>query len=70
MNRAEGRARRTNGPMSPGEPGGGTRLLIRERTGFGSRLTRIAMSPIGFVSFVMTRAMLRGIKARAEVVAT
>ena len=47
-------------------PGGGTRLIIRERTGFGSRLTRIAMSPIGFVSFVMTRAMLRGIKTRAE----
>jgi hypothetical protein len=47
-------------------PGGRSRLLVRERTGFGSRLTEVAMSPVGIVSFVMTQAMLRGIKARAE----
>lgn len=49
-------------------PGGGSRLLVRERAGFGSRLTEPAMSPVGFVSFVMTRKMLREIKARAEAV--
>ena len=47
-------------------PGRRCRLLVRERTGFGSRLTEVAMSPVGIVSFVMTRQMLRGIKARAE----
>lgn len=47
--------------------GGMSRLIIRERTGFGSSLTRLLMSPIGFVSFVMTQKMLREIKARAEV---
>ena len=48
---------------------GRSRLLVRERVGFGSPLTRVAMSPIGFVSFVMTQKMLRGIKACAEAVA-
>jgi hypothetical protein len=47
-------------------PGGRSRLLVRERTGFGSRLTAAAMSPLGIVSFVMTQKTLRGIKARAE----
>ena len=47
-------------------PGGRSRLIVRERVAFGSRLTELAMSPIGVVSFVMTRAMLLGIKARAE----
>lgn len=46
-------------------PGGGTRLLVRERTGFDRSLTKVAMAPIGLVSFVMTRRMLLGIKARA-----
>jgi hypothetical protein len=50
-------------------PGGRSRLLVRERTGFGSRLTEVAMSPVGFVSFVMTQKMLRGIKVRAEAAA-
>jgi hypothetical protein len=45
---------------------GTTRLLVRERVGFGSRLTRFLMAPVGFVSFVMTQRMMRGIKARAE----
>lgn len=47
-------------------PGGGTRLLVRERVAFGSTLTRAAMAPVGLVSFVMTRGMLLGIKERAE----
>jgi hypothetical protein len=45
---------------------GTTRLLVRERVGFGSKLTQLLMAPTGFVSFVMTQRMLRGIKARAE----
>jgi len=46
--------------------GGHSRLLVRERIGFGSTWSRLLMSPLGFVSFVMTRQTLRGIKARAE----
>ncbi|MBK9178749.1 MAG: hypothetical protein IPM45_04110 [Acidimicrobiales bacterium] len=49
-------------------PGGRSRLLVRERTGFGSRLSEVAMSPIGIISFVMTQKMLREIKVRAEAV--
>lgn len=45
---------------------GTTRLLVRERTGFGRRITRLAMAPVSPVSFVMTRPMMRGIKSRAE----
>jgi hypothetical protein len=43
-----------------------TRLLVRERAAFGSRLRRWLMSPVGQVSFVMTRRMMLGIKERAE----
>lgn len=46
---------------------GRTRLLVRERTGFGNPLARLLLSPLGFVSFVMSRRMLRTIKANAEV---
>jgi hypothetical protein len=45
---------------------GTTRLLVRERVGFGNTLTQLVLAPTGFVSFVMTRRMMRGIKARAE----
>jgi hypothetical protein len=45
---------------------GTTRLLVRERVGFGSMATRLLMSPVGLVSFVMTQKMMRGIKAHAE----
>ena len=48
------------------DPSGGTRLLIRERTATGRLLTRLLMSPVGPVSFVMTRKMLDGIRVRAE----
>lgn len=45
---------------------GGTRLLVRERVATGNRLTGLMVAPVGFVSFVMTRPMLRGIASRAE----
>lgn len=48
------------------DQGGGTRLLVRERTAFSRRITRCLMAPIGLVSFVMTRRMLLGIRTRAE----
>ena len=47
-------------------PTGGTRLLVRERVGFGRRVTRWVMAPVGTVSFLMTRRLLLGIKERAE----
>ena len=48
------------------QPNGMTRLIVRERVGFGSKISQLLMSPFGLVSFVMTRKMMRGIKARAE----
>ena len=45
---------------------GTTRLLVRERVGFGSLVTQFVMAPMGLVSFVMTRRMMLGIKTRAE----
>lgn len=47
-------------------PGGSCRLVVRERVAFESIRTRVAMAPVGLISFVMTRGMLRGIKARVE----
>ena len=44
---------------------GTTRLLVRERAAFGSLLTRLVLSPLGPVSFVMTRRMLLGIARRS-----
>jgi len=41
------------------------RLLVRERVAFGRRLARWAMTPFAFVSFVMTRRMMLGIRLRA-----
>jgi hypothetical protein len=51
--------------LRPADPGT-TRLLVRERVAFGGPLSRAMMAPFGPVSFVMTRRMLLGIKARAE----
>ena len=48
------------------QPDGTTHFLVRERVGFGKRISQFLMSPVGFVSFVMTRKMMRGIKDRAE----
>ena len=45
---------------------GTTRLLVRERVGFGKRISALLLSPLGPVSFVMTRKMMRTIRARAE----
>jgi hypothetical protein len=45
---------------------GTTRLLVRERVAFGRRWFGVLMTPVGLVSFLMTRKMLRGIKERAE----
>jgi hypothetical protein len=45
---------------------GGTRLLVRERVAFDCEATRLLMAPVGPVSFVMTRRMLLGVKARVE----
>lgn len=45
---------------------GRTRLLVRERTGFGNPFVRVLLAPVGFVSFVMSRKMLCTIKANAE----
>jgi hypothetical protein len=47
-------------------PDARTRLLVRERVGFGKRAMRLAMAPVGMISFVMTRRMLLGIRERAE----
>ncbi|HET7487015.1 MAG TPA: hypothetical protein VFJ85_03745 [Acidimicrobiales bacterium] len=45
---------------------GATRFVVRERTAFGSRLTRRLAAPVSLVSFVMTRRMMLGIKTLAE----
>ena len=47
-------------------PGGGTRLLVRERVAFANATVETLFSPLGLVSFVMTRKMMLNIKARAE----
>lgn len=75
-NVAEGRpARRTDRAafefvwtfaLTPGPTHGTTRLVVRERVAFGRRMARVLMTPMGYVSFVMTRKTLLGIKARAE----
>lgn len=50
-------------------PAGTTRLLVRERAAFARPIARAVMSPVALISFVMTRKMLLGIKARAEAAA-
>lgn len=47
-------------------PGGTTRLVVRERVAVGRRTLRLLLTPVGIVSFVMTRRMLLGLAARAE----
>ena len=47
-------------------PDGTTRLVVRERYGYTRRWTRYLVEPVEFVSLIMTRKMLRGIKDRAE----
>lgn len=45
---------------------GNTRLVIRERYAFTKRWASLIVEPVLAVSFVMTRKMLHGIRARAE----
>ena len=47
-------------------PDGTTRLLVRERYGYRRPWTRFLVEPVEFVSAIMTRKMLRGIRDRAE----
>lgn len=47
-------------------PGGGTRLLVRERVAFGRRSARAVLTPVGLVSFAMTRKMMLELKERSE----
>jgi hypothetical protein len=48
------------------EPGGATRLLVRERYAFMRPWARVLVEPVEAVSFVMSQKMLRGIRDRAE----
>jgi hypothetical protein len=48
------------------QPDGTTRLLVRERYGYGRWWTRFVVRPTVLISFVMSRRMLYGIRDRAE----
>ena len=55
-----------------GQPDGSTRLVVRERYRYARWWAPLLVEPVEFISLVMSRRMLRGIKKRAEraVVAT
>ncbi len=48
------------------EPGGATRLLVRERYKYLSWWAFVLVEPVELVSLVMSQRMMRGIKRRAE----
>ncbi len=48
------------------QPGGTTRLLVRERYAYLRRWAPLLVEPVAVVSFLMTQRMLRGIRDRAE----
>lgn len=48
------------------EPGGATRLLVRERYEYQAWWAVLVVEPVELVSLVMSHRMLRGIKRRAE----
>ena len=48
------------------EPGGTSRLLVRERYAYTRTWARFLVEPVEAVSFVMSQKMLRGIRDRAE----
>jgi hypothetical protein len=48
------------------QPDGATRLLVRERYGYGRWWARFVAGPTGLISSVMSRKMLFGIRDRAE----
>lgn len=45
---------------------GGSRLIVRERYRYLRPIARFVVEPVGLVSFVMSRKMLRGVRDRAE----
>jgi hypothetical protein len=47
-------------------PDGNTRLLVRERYGYVQGWAPLLVEPVSWVSFVMSRRMLLGIRDRAE----
>lgn len=48
------------------ERDGATRLIVRERYGYSRWWASLIVEPAELISFVMSRRMLRGIRARAE----
>jgi len=48
------------------QPGGATRLVVRERYEYSRLWAALIVQPVELVSCLMTRKMLRGIKTRAE----
>jgi hypothetical protein len=52
------------------EPDGSTRLLVRERYAYMRPWARFLVEPAEAVSFMMTQRMLRGIRNRAERIAS
>jgi hypothetical protein len=48
------------------QPDGATRLLVRERYGYGRWWARLVAGPTVLISSVMSRKMLFGIRDRAE----
>ena len=48
------------------QPGGTTRLLVRERYGYTKWWSALLVEPVEAVSFLMSQRMLRGIRERAE----
>jgi hypothetical protein len=48
------------------QPDGATRLLVRERYGYGRSWMRFVVAPTTAISAVMSRKMLLGIRDRAE----
>jgi hypothetical protein len=49
-----------------GQPDGSTRLVVRERYRYARWWAPMLVEPVEFISLVMSRRMLRGIKKRAE----
>jgi hypothetical protein len=47
-------------------PGGDARLLVRERYGYVKAWAPLLVEPVSWISFLMSRRMLLGIKERAE----
>jgi len=46
-------------------PGDSTRLVVRERYGYSRWWAPLLVEPVEFISFVMSRRMLLGIRERA-----